>query len=151
MVWQALCSAQQFAAVMQRGRIIAKTAHFSLHAVHLPHTPVPRTPMGKALLFAPVSSCFYGMLLSKRWAAKAVRRNLIKRQIRSMLYQHAPLFQLPSSHVALVVRLHHGWDKQQFISAASNRLRVAVRQELLELFQHANWHKAPTLATAPTH
>lgn len=137
--------AQQFAAVMQRGRTIAKTAHFSLHVVRL---PVLHTPDHKATMFTPASACFCGMLLSKRWAAKAVRRNLIKRQIRSVVQQHSSQLALPQSHVAMVVRLHHGWDKALFISAASAPLKTAVRQEVWQLLHHANWHLAPTL---PTH
>ncbi len=142
---------RQFAIVMRKGRIVAKGAHFSLHALYLSTESIQGKQGSNAGLFMPTSACFFGMLLSKRWAAKAVRRNLIKRQIRSILSQRAVDLELPRSRVALVVRLYSGWDKQLFVSAASNSLRVTVRRELLELFQSANWQKAPTLTLATTH
>lgn len=144
--WRALRDAQQFAAVMQQGRVVSKSPHFLIHAVRLPHI-ANHTPAQAASLasFKPTSAQFYGMLLSKRWARTAVRRNVIKRQVRSILAQHGVQLELPSSHIALVVRLHSSWNAQQFVSAASHVLRMAVRQELLALFQHARWHKAPTI------
>lgn len=140
--WQPLRTAQQFTAVMQRGRVVARSAHFFIHALCLAHTPTTTA------WFAPTSARFCGMLLSKRWAHTAVRRNLIKRQIRSILNQPPPVLTLPNSHIVLIVRLHSGWDSQQFHSAASNTLQTAVRQELLALFKHARWHKAPVFDIA---
>ena len=66
----------------------------------------------------------------KRWAKRAVTRNAIKRQI----YCVSTEFELTLPKAAYVVRLRAGFDRKQFLSAASDLLKATVRQELLHLF-----------------
>ena len=72
-------------------------------------------------------------MIPKRWAKRAVTRNAIKRQIYNVSSEFEP--RLPAS--AHVVRLRSGFDRQQFISASSDRLKLAVRTELQQLFSRA--------------
>ncbi len=73
-----------------------------------------------------------GAMVPKRWAKRAVTRNMIKRQIYSLGSAAA----LP--HSAYVVRLRAGFDRKQFVSASSDRLKRQVRLELLVLFGNAH-------------
>jgi len=68
-------------------------------------------------------------LIPKRWAKRAVTRNLIRRQVRAIAAEHP---HLPEAQY--VVRLKAPFDPRQFHSAHSEPLRQAVRQELLSLF-----------------
>ena len=113
----------QFQAVLA-GSTVAKTAHFVMHRCGLADaTPLSeRTP-----LFQP-SGVWVGAMLPKRWAKRSVTRHLIKRQV----YAVAQDFALPQA--AYVVRLRSGFDKQQFVSAHSKHLRLAVREEIQNLF-----------------
>ena len=82
-----------------------------------------------------------GVMLPKRWAKRAVTRNAIKRQIFNVSID----FESALPVAAHVVRLRAGFDRTQFISATSDALKAAVRQELQQLFA-----KAPTRPSAPT-
>lgn len=73
-----------------------------------------------------------GAMVPKRWAKRAVTRNMIKRQI----YNVGSMAVAASSGAAYVVRLRAGFDRKQFISATSDALKRQVRQELLALFGH---------------
>ena len=106
-----LRSREEFDAVMSAGTV-ARTAHFALHQQNT------------------VSSSRLGAVVPKRWARKAVTRNLIKRQIdalRRETWTHA----LPTAD--RVIRLRKGFDSQAFISASSSPLRHAVKAELQQL------------------
>ena len=70
-------------------------------------------------------------MVPKRWARRAVTRNTIKRQIYAVSTRFAD--RLPSA--AHVVRLRSPFDREQFTSATSARLKAAVRQELEQLFE----------------
>jgi ribonuclease P protein component len=70
-----------------------------------------------------------GALVPKRWAKRAVTRNMIKRQIYTLTRLLKPA--LPEA--AYVVRLRTGFDTQQFVSASSSMLKVAVSEELNRL------------------
>jgi ribonuclease P protein component len=74
-----------------------------------------------------------GAMVPKRWAKRAVTRNLIKRQIYSVASRYET--RLPAA--AHLVRLRSGFDRQQFLSAASDQLRNAVRAEIELLFNKA--------------
>jgi ribonuclease P protein component len=74
-----------------------------------------------------------GAMIPKRWAKRAVTRNTIKRQI----YTVACDFESDLRGGAWVVRLRAGFDKTQFRSASSTRLKEAVRTELRELLARA--------------
>ena len=67
----------------------------------------------------------------KRWARRAVTRNSIKRQI----YQVSTQFESRMADGAHVVRLRRAFDRESFVSATSDRLKHAVRAELLQLFE----------------
>mgnify|MGYP002144362108 FL=1 len=82
-------------------------------------------------LFA-MDGVWLGAMVPKRWARRAVTRNTIKRQIYAVSSRFAD--RLPSA--AHVVRLRCAFDRKQFISATSEQLKKAVREELEQLFQH---------------
>ena len=97
-----------FDAVMSAG-VVATTAHFALHQQK------------------PVVLARIGAVVPKRWAKRAVTRNTIKRQIYAL---GANL----TTHADHVVRLRREFDRKMFMSATSNALRLAVREELVQLF-----------------
>ena len=68
-------------------------------------------------------------MVPKRWAKRAVTRNLIKRQIYSVSADF--LQQYP--HAAFVVRLRREFARTEFVSASSKPLKNAVRVELQSL------------------
>lgn len=74
-----------------------------------------------------------GALVPKRWAKRAVTRNTIRRQIYSVGIDFAST--LPVA--AHVVRLRTSFDRSQFVSATSEALKAAIRQELQQLFARA--------------
>ncbi len=109
---------------------LARTEHFVMHRMDLPMSdemagPVvaPGQPFARGGLWL-------GAMVPKRWARRAVTRNLIKRQIYSIAAQH--LHQ--PCHVAYLLRLRTGYDRAQFRSASSDVLRMAVRHEIEQLF-----------------
>ena len=99
-----------------------KTAHFALH----------RTERDLAEVFATDQVCL-GAMVPKRWAKRAVTRNLIKRQI----YSLGSLSEATLLKAAYVVRLRATFDRTQFKSASSEQLKTAVRSELAQLFLKA--------------
>ena len=147
---QRITSKAQFAAVMA-GQTVSRTPHFALHRVALTSAPrfslnsagsaeiadshaVPllESATPKKALFA-VADCWLGVIVPKRWAKRAVTRNTIKRQIYAVSTDAS--CQLPPA--AHVVRLRSGFDRAEFISATSDKLKVAVRAELQHLFSGA--------------
>ncbi len=103
---------------------VARTAHFAMHR-SVPDVAYSATPEGQ--------SVGLGAMVPKRWAKRAVTRNLIKRQIYNLGdSMEGQLF--PVNHV---VRLRATFDRKQFISASSEQLKVAVRLELEQLFRKA--------------
>ena len=72
-------------------------------------------------------------MVPKRWAKRAVTRNAIKRQIYAVSLEFEPSL----GCAAHVVRLRSGFDRKLFISATSDCLKAAVRQELQQLFAKA--------------
>lgn len=83
--------------------------------------------------FPAADGLWFGAMVPKRWARRAVTRNLIKRQIYSIAAQHEAA--LPAA--AYLVRLRSGFERQQFKSASSDVLRAAVRSEVEQLFGKA--------------
>jgi ribonuclease P protein component len=130
----------QFAAVMN-GQTVSRTPHFALHRVALQANAEPKTAPVVAAdasqilskpLFA-VQDTWLGVIVPKRWAKRAVTRNTIKRQIYAVSTDsscHLP----PAAHV---VRLRAGFNRAEFISATSDKLKIAVRTELQHLFSGA--------------
>lgn len=67
-----------------------------------------------------------GVLVPKRHARRAVTRNLIRRQVRAVFTRHAA--SLPEG--SWLVRLRAPFARSEFISAASDALARAMRDEL---------------------
>ena len=128
----------QFQATLAGG-IVSRTAHFALH--RLPLMARADTPMAMADMAGPapneaqalfaLDGVWIGAMVPKRWARRAVTRNAIKRQIYAVSTRFAD--RLPVA--AHVVRLRAAFDRKQFISASSEPLKLAVRQELEQLFE----------------
>lgn len=72
-------------------------------------------------------------MVPKRWARRAVTRNAIKRQV----YTVSQEFETSLTQAAHVVRLRSSFDRQHFVSATSSALKIAVRNELQQLFARA--------------
>jgi ribonuclease P protein component len=108
-----LISRADFDAVMSTG-IVAVTPHFALHQQT---SQIPSR---------------VGAVVPKRWARKAVTRNLIKRQIYA--FSRQAWLAMPTAD--RVIRLRKTFDTQAYISASSSHLRQAVRAELFQLLQH---------------
>ena len=75
-----------------------------------------------------------GALVPKRWAKRAVTRNTIKRQI----YNVSAGFEASLPQAAHVVRLRAEFSRKLFVSATSDALKCAVRDELHQLFSRAD-------------
>lgn len=130
-----LTTRAQFQAVLA-GQIVARTGHFALH--YRPHEAAQAdAALQQAGRYAkelfPQRGLWLGAMAPKRWARRAVTRNLIKRQIHQVSAQNERLLQ-PCAHV---VRLRAAFDPREFVSAATARLRKAVAAEVAELFQIA--------------
>jgi ribonuclease P protein component len=137
---QRLKTRPQFQAALAGGTV-SRTAHFALHRLSL----VP--PVDTALALAPslgpapsteqalfgLFDVWLGAMVPKRWARRAVTRNAIKRQIYNVSEHFGD--RLPVA--AHVVRLRTTFDRKQFISATSEPLKRAVREELVQLFERA--------------
>jgi ribonuclease P protein component len=133
----------QFAAVMS-GQTVSRTPHFALHRVALlPKTvaaadkPAMVSVDGASAVFSKplfaVQDTWLGVVVPKRWAKRAVTRNTIKRQIYAVSSDSS--CHLPDA--AHVVRLRAGFDRAEFISATSDKLKIAGRAELQSLFSGA--------------
>lgn len=109
----------QFEAVLATPPMV-QTAHFALHGVPWPYAG------GQPMLPA-APGPWLGLVVPRRWARRAVTRNLIKRQARAVAAM------LPPPPGAWVLRLKRGWPTTEFPSAASAPLRRAVRAELMQL------------------
>ena len=136
-VVQRLKSRAQFQAVLA-GRIVSKTTHFALHQLV---TGLNST--GTGILDS--HDVWLGAMVPKRWAKRAVTRNMIKRQAYTVLSE----VELPQA--AYVVRLRTEFSKAQFASATSVALKAAVRQELHQLTSAAHaWGRQAPLAQHAT-
>ncbi len=122
---QRLKTRAQFQAVLA-GATVARTAHFALHRCAL------EAADGAESLFG-AREVWLGAMVPKRWARRAVTRNATKRQIYAM--SAAPEVSLPLA--AHVVRLRSGFDRKEFVSATSDKLKAAVRRELQQLLARA--------------
>jgi ribonuclease P protein component len=137
---QRLKTRPQFQAALAGGTV-SRTAHFALHRLSL--VPPVDTSMAPAPSLGPAPSSeqalfglfdvWLGAMVPKRWARRAVTRNAIKRQIYNVSEHFGD--RLPAA--AHVVRLRTTFDRKQFISATSEPLKLAVREELVQLFERA--------------
>jgi ribonuclease P protein component len=107
--------------VVMAQRPVARTAHFVLHQGVNPLAALAQQDHA------------VGVVLPKRWAKSAVRRNAIRRAVYRLADQRiqAAAGLLPCG--AWVVRLHRGFDKAQFNSPTSSVFGVAVEAELHKL------------------
>jgi ribonuclease P protein component len=137
---QRLKTRPQFQAALAGGTV-SRTSHFALHRLALTNPtdkpsataePVVPAPSPEQALFG-IFDVWLGAMVPKRWARRAVTRNAIKRQIYNVSERFCD--RLPVA--AHVVRLRATFDRQQFISATSEPLKLAVRQELEQLFERA--------------
>ncbi len=136
---QRIKSRQQFQAVLTASTV-ARTQHFALHQLVLGGS---LSDVAGRDLFV-FGESWLGAVVPKRWARRAVTRHLIKRQI----YVVGKRFEPDLVHVAQVVRLRSGFDKNQFISACSDVLKHAVRSELeLLLAQNSGSLARPELTS----
>ena len=127
---QRLKTREQFQAVLA-GSTVARTAHFAMHSSTRDVTAAAPSfvPETQPVLFS-TNGVWIGAMVPKRWAKRAVTRNLIKRQI----YNVASGFESKLPHAAHVVRLRAAFDRKQFASASSDQLKTAVRSEIELLF-----------------
>ena len=124
---QRLQTRAQFQAVLA-GTTVARTPHFALHRCALDGGSADAAKA--AALFDP-RAVWLGAMVPKRWARRAVTRNAIKRQV----YNVSSSFEAALPLAAHVVRLRAGFDRKEFASASSDRLKAAVRAELHQLFE----------------
>ena len=132
---QRLKTRPQFQAALAGGTV-SRTPHFALHRLNLPDIQAQAEVLASGATVAPLfhsQDVWLGAMVPKRWAKRAVTRNTIKRQI----YAISAQFEVRLPCAAHVVRLRSGFDRQQFISATSPMLKLAVRQELEQLFERA--------------
>jgi len=122
---QRLKTRAQFQAVLA-GTTVARTAHFALHRCGL-DAPSADTPLFDT------QDVWLGAMIPKRWAKRAVTRNAIKRQIYAVSQLSESLLP-PAAHL---VRLRSAFDRTEFVSAVSDKLKTAVRVELHQLLQRA--------------
>ena len=122
---QRLKTRAQFQAVLA-GATVARTAHFALHRCSLD------AAAGAEPLFG-TSAVWLGAMVPKRWARRAVTRNAIKRQI----YTVSAASEVSLPQAAHVVRLRSGFDRKEFVSATSDKLKASVRDELQQLLARA--------------
>jgi ribonuclease P protein component len=121
---QHLLHKSQFDAVLGTRFVLSKTArseHFFVHRLQITEQHAPLFPAAIAL------EAFVGVMSAKRFAKRAVTRNLIKRQI------YAITSEFPLTPAAYAVRLKAPFTKEQFKSASSDALKRTVRAELLAL------------------
>jgi ribonuclease P protein component len=129
----------------------SRSTHFALH--HLAAVPVSRIWQAKVaidteLSTGPAPSCpqavddllpavptglWFGCVVPKRHARRAVTRTLLKRQVRSAFQRWGQ--GLPAG--LWLVRLRAPFAKQDFVSARSALLTVAARTELEALLSRA--------------
>lgn len=143
---QRLKTRAQFQAAMAGGTV-ARTAHFALHRLVFDTKPAAHLSLANAKNAKPLFDApdvWLGAMAPKRWARRAVTRNAIKRQI----YTVAAALDPPLLVAAHVVRLRTAFDRKQFVSASSDALKAAVRDELLQLFARAVPRHAATQASS---
>ncbi len=87
----------------------------------------------KAVLATPPADRWLGLVVPKRHAKRSVTRSLLKRQMRTVMAAQAD--SLPPG--LWVLRLKAPFDRKLFTSPASDPLREAAGDELLQLLQRA--------------
>ncbi|WP_310614173.1 ribonuclease P protein component [Limnohabitans sp.] len=123
----------EFQAVMSAGSV-ARTPHFVLHQWQ----PPAKASTGSGFEETPTlfvdGVLMMGALTPKRWAKRAVTRNLIRRQIHAVSRE----FEKGLTPTAYVVRLRAAFNPSSFVSASSDVLKQTVREELKQLFSRVS-------------
>ena len=133
---QRLKTRPQFQAVLN-GRLIAKTEHFALHSVDVSGNDPNTSPSTmsdaekKRVALFPLPTTWIGAMAPKRWAKRAVTRNVIKRQIYTLSGEFSS--DLPAA--VFLIRLRREFSRNEFISAQSKSLKEAVCFELQTLLR----------------
>ena len=113
---------------------VARTPHFVLHQWQ----PPAKASTGSGFEETPTlfvdGVLMMGALTPKRWAKRAVTRNLIRRQIHAIAHE----FEKGLKPTAYVVRLRATFNPQKFVSASSDVLKQTVREELKQLFGYVS-------------
>ena len=109
---------------------VSRTSHFVLHQWQPPSKASTGSGFEQAPALFADGGFRVGALTPKRWAKRAVTRNLIRRQIHAMAHE----FENRLKPTAYVVRLRATFHTQQFVSASSEHLKQTVRAELKQLF-----------------
>lgn len=119
----------------------SRSAHFAVHYLrtcagrpHQPRTEVLSTDDAKNRA-VPVDNyvCghWLGQVIPKRHAARAVTRNMLRRQVRTAMERHVARLR-PG---LWLVRLRQPFPKTAFVSASSEALRSTAAAELDRLFE----------------
>ncbi len=116
---------------------VARTPHFVLHQWQPPAKASTGSGLEKAPTLFVDGVLMMGALTPKRWAKRAVTRNLIRRQVHAVTRE----FEKGLTPTAYVVRLRATFNPQKFISASSDVLKQVVREELKQLFAYMNQTK----------
>lgn len=119
---------EQFQAILACSPFV-RTEHFVMHRMVLEASETQAVPPAS---FVP-DILWIGVMVPKRWARRAVTRNLIKRQVYSVARHYETM--LPAS--AYLVRMRVAFDRLKFRSARSDALHTAVRGEIEQLFTQA--------------
>ena len=113
--------------------VLRRQAKNKLSTGDAPVCPPAVESLSEAAPVVAPAQCWLGTVVPKRHARRSVTRNLLKRQMRALMDDHAG--GLPMG--LWVLRLKAPFDKKQFPSAASDALRSHARAELQVLFGRA--------------
>jgi len=113
---------------------VARTPHFVLHQWQPPVKDSTGSGFEETPTLFVDGVLMVGALTPKRWAKRAVTRNLIRRQIHAVSRE----FEKGLKPTAYVVRLRATFNPQKFVSASSDVLKQTVRKELKQLFGHVS-------------
>ncbi|MDE3233643.1 MAG: ribonuclease P protein component [Pseudomonadota bacterium] len=123
----------EFQAVMSAGSV-ARTPHFVLHQWQHPAKASTGSGFEETPALFVDGVLMMGALTPKRWAKRAVTRNMIRRQIHAVSHE----FEKGLKPTAYVVRLRATFNHQKFVSASSDVLKQIVREELKQLFGYVS-------------
>lgn len=126
---------------------LSRSAHFAMHHAEpgaivptagaagagAAELSTPSAPTGSKSVDKSVGAVYFGLVVPKRHARRAVMRNLIKRLGREVMRQH--LAALPKG--LWLLRLRSGWPAGAFVSARSTALARLLRAELERLVRAA--------------
>tara|TARA_B110000503_G_scaffold140461_1_gene231393 strand:+ start:569 stop:970 length:402 start_codon:yes stop_codon:yes gene_type:complete len=116
------------------GATLAKTPHFVFHCMKIkPDARMDEEVGALTYNLFKDSPVWFGALVPKRWAKRAVRRSLIRRQI----YDAGVRYQGRLNEGSHVIRLRGAFNNSEFKSATSTALKESIRSELDVLFAHA--------------